>query len=280
VINDGSNDGTDDLMNKITDSRVRYFKQSNSGRSSARNAALKASRGDLITFLDSDDLYRPNKLSQQVEFFDKYPQYSVVYSAADCFLDDDLDEIMMTYTANCSGMIYDKIALYLPNPICLPTVMIKREVIDRVGFFDVELDRFEDIDYWRRISKYYEFGAIQSSLCLIRTHKDNEISNLKMRILSKQVIHYCQKVISEDLELFPEVLKVRIPQILNHYALAIASNSSAPFWCFRIVFKWVIFCFRGIGFSNSGTFVTHTISSIMKILLGRAKAKMFSTKFS
>lgn len=62
VVDDGSTDNTNDEINKIKDSRLKYFFQENKGRSSARNSGISLSSGDFICFLDSDDKYYPHHL--------------------------------------------------------------------------------------------------------------------------------------------------------------------------------------------------------------------------
>src|SRR3982074_3555445 len=66
VIDDGSTDQTARIATSV--SEVRYFYQRNQGVANARNAGLAAARGELIAFLDADDLWQPNKLSLQVEY--------------------------------------------------------------------------------------------------------------------------------------------------------------------------------------------------------------------
>jgi len=82
VVDDGSSDGTDALIRDLysSDQRVRYLYQDNRGVSSARNAGLKAARGDFIAFLDSDDVWRPWKLELQLSCLLQYPQLGMVWS--------------------------------------------------------------------------------------------------------------------------------------------------------------------------------------------------------
>src|SRR5487761_652260 len=71
VVDDGSSDGTFDIVSAIGDARIRVERQENQGLGRTRNRLLKLSRGDLIAFLDHDDLWLPRKLEVQVTAFDQ-----------------------------------------------------------------------------------------------------------------------------------------------------------------------------------------------------------------
>lgn len=68
VVDDGSQDGTGDLLSGLGDDRIRVMHQANAGTYVARNAGLAASRGRLLTFLDSDDAWRPHFLELTTAF--------------------------------------------------------------------------------------------------------------------------------------------------------------------------------------------------------------------
>lgn len=84
IVNDGSTDGTDAIVRRhIASGRpIVYLPQANAGLSASRNEALRRSSGELIAFLDHDDLWEPAKLEKQVPLFDRSPRVGVVY--ADC----------------------------------------------------------------------------------------------------------------------------------------------------------------------------------------------------
>ena len=174
IVDDGSIDDTEMRVKEFNNPRIRYIFQENHGRSYARNTAIEMSKGEYLTFLDDDDLYLTKKIELQVEFMRNNPQCDVVYGEALCFTTDK-DKTFMKYSAEFEGNIYGKIALFLPHTICLPTIMLRRNVVIEIGLFDENLNRFEDIDLWRRISKKYPYFAIQQPLCLVRTNQENTI---------------------------------------------------------------------------------------------------------
>src|SRR6185369_6881202 len=73
VVNDGSTDDTENVLLPYRD-RIRYLAGENRGASAARNKAFRVSKGDLIAYLDADDLWQPEKLARQVELFEANPE--------------------------------------------------------------------------------------------------------------------------------------------------------------------------------------------------------------
>lgn len=197
VVDDGSSDNTQKLIATITDPRLHYIHQENRGRSNARNQALKLAKAKYICFLDSDDLYLPNKLELQVNYMEKNQDIAMIYTSALCI---DADEKMLPekYEANVSGWLYPKIAFFKPVTITLPTVMLRREVIEKVGNFDEEMERFEDTDLWRRVSKHFYIGAISEPTCLLRTHSDNSLQSQNPKNINEALSYYVKKIFKED----------------------------------------------------------------------------------
>ena len=140
VVDDGSSDNTNQVIHDLGKSeKIVYHYQENQGRSKARNYALQIASGQYITFLNSDDIYLPNKLQIQVEYLNSRPDIGMVYSSAAC--EDEFGNVLaFQYLARAQGHIYEQIAFYVPVTIILPTVMVRREIIQEVGYFDESLN--------------------------------------------------------------------------------------------------------------------------------------------
>lgn len=196
IVDDGSTDDTQSLFEGYKDSRIKYIYTKNQGRSRARNYALSLVRGELIAFIDSDDMFLPTKLERQVDFLDKNSDYGMIYTACDV-IDDFGKKIPVVYDAKTSGNIYYDVAFYLPVTICLPTVMVRKSVLDQAGHFDEAMVRFEDTDIWRRVSKITKIKAFSEILTTIRTHNDNQMEDPDL--LFERMNYWIKKCLREDM---------------------------------------------------------------------------------
>ncbi len=91
IVNDGSTDNTTDVAEKLaqTDTRIRVINQANKGLSGARNSGLKAANGEMLQFLDADDMLERDKLKAQVEFLHANPDIDIVFGDARYFTTED-----------------------------------------------------------------------------------------------------------------------------------------------------------------------------------------------
>ena len=172
VVDDGSTDGTEEALRASKD--ITYCYQENRGVSRARNHGLEIARGKLISFLDSDDLWTPRKLKIQTEVMEKKPEINVTYT----------DEIWIRNGSRVnpknkhrkySGLIFEKC---LPLCIISPSsVMLRREVFDKVGTFDEDLPVCEDYDLWLRIAARFPILFINEKLIIKRGGHEGQLSH-------------------------------------------------------------------------------------------------------
>ena len=142
VVDDGSTDNTRQVLDKYSD-RIRYIYQENAGPSAARNSGIKASRGEYIAFLDSDDVWLPYKLEKQMEVFEEDAETGMVFTYVE-HADIDGNSIWIDEFENdWRGCITDKLLLRPINP---SSVVVKKSVFDEAGLFDVNLRCSEDLD--------------------------------------------------------------------------------------------------------------------------------------
>jgi glycosyltransferase involved in cell wall biosynthesis len=222
VVDDGSTDDTESVVAAFSDPRFRYVRQPNRGRSNARNYALSLAKGKFITFLDSDDVYLPDKIRTQVNYLRSHPGTGMVYTSAYC-IDARGDRLPNKYVAAESGLIYDRIAFFTPVTITLPTVMTYKEVFDQVGGFDEAMYRFEDTDMWRRISKHCRIDAMPEYTCLLRTHDDNSLLNQQPDRIAEALKYYAEKILREDTEVDTGVRRRGVANLYRYYVHAFMS---------------------------------------------------------
>lgn len=241
VVDDGSTDDTPQRVEQISDPRLIYIRQPNRGRSNARNHALGLAKGKYIAFLDSDDFYLPGKLELQVDFLENHPDIGMVYTSASC-IDEHGDLLPFTYHASASGDIYEDIAFFQPVTITLPTVMVRREIIAEAGSFDTKMDRFEDTDMWRRISKLTLVEGLPELTCKLRTHSDNTLASQNPDKIISSIDYYVGKVLREDRKISRDRMKRKISQLYLYYARAMAKvpgwRMKALYLTARAVYFW------------------------------------------
>ena len=217
VIDDGSTDETKDVLATFHDQRLICVHQENAGRSRARNRAIAMARGEYITFLDSDDYYLPSKVGTQVAFLDANPDFGMAYMSGFC-VDDDRLSYDFTYRASLTGKLYPQIAFFQPHTITLPNVMVRREILQKVGPFDENMQRFEDTDLWRRISKTTLIGGIDEIGSHIRTHSGNMLTSCDPGTIASAIDYYVAKIVTEDKDIDPLVVGAGIRRLYEFYA--------------------------------------------------------------
>lgn len=220
VVDDGSTDRTGEIVALIRDPRLIFIRQGNAGRSNARNRALALARGAYIAFLDSDDLYLPSKLDLQVQYMDMRPEAGMVYTSA-CCIDAHGNDLPERYEAKRSGRIYSDIAFFRPVTITLPTVMVRRQILEQVGGFDERMSRFEDTDMWRRVSKVTDIHAIGVDTCKLRTHDDNGLRAQDPDRIVSALEYYSSKIMREDADVSALSLRLGLGGLHYYYGRAL-----------------------------------------------------------
>ena len=161
VVDDGSDDGTRDILEEHAHRITIIRNESNHGVSHARNMGIQAARGEWITFLDSDDRWDKHKLETQKVFHETNPQF-MISQCDEVWIRNGIQVNPMAKHRKQGGWLFKA---SLPRCIVSPSaVMIHQKVFDKVGLFDIHLLACEDYDLWLRIAPYYEFGFLDKKL--------------------------------------------------------------------------------------------------------------------
>ena len=147
--------------------QVRRVRQPNAGLSSARNTGIRASTGELIAFLDADDVWLPSKLEHQVQALAD-PSLGLV-STGFVMVGSDGSEV----SGGFDGYAQSYEELLQGNGICASTVVVRRAALDECGVFDLGLAQCEDWDLWLRIARTHSIAKLTDSLARYRLHDSN-----------------------------------------------------------------------------------------------------------
>ena len=157
VVDDGSTDDTRRLVARYP--QVRYLYQENAGVSSARNLGIKAARGEWLAFLDSDDEWQPDKLTQQQALLARNPDLKICHTE-EIWIRNGRRVNAMKKHAKSGGYIFRQC---LPLCVISPSsVIIHKSVFESVGTFDPDLPACEDYDLWLRVCARYPVGFVES----------------------------------------------------------------------------------------------------------------------
>ncbi|HLO14348.1 MAG TPA: glycosyltransferase family 2 protein [Anaerolineales bacterium] len=155
VVDDGSIDGSADLVREYTDPRIRLIGQANAGASAARNRGIAESKADLIAFLDADDQWNRDFLEQISFLTAKYPAAGLFATSYRMFngVDTQYPQIRNLAISEGGHGILDNYlkAMLGPAPFYTSSTVVRKEIVQRMGGFPIGVALGEDLDTWLRI---------------------------------------------------------------------------------------------------------------------------------
>lgn len=201
VVDDGSTDNTLNLLSEYGQG-IRVIHQSNQGEGSARNTGIRESKGEYVSFVDSDDLWLPNKIEAQIDLISRYSDLKWVYSDAEFFDGTTGNRTCLSSQVNrlYAGNVLRK--LFLEDFIPSPTPLIHRDIFDEVGGFGA-FPRAADWDMWLRIAARYPVGLVAKPLARYRIHPGMITATQDWRCR----LEVCTKVIDAAAQREPEQLE-------------------------------------------------------------------------
>lgn len=167
IIDDGSEDDTESIINDFKDSRIVYKKIRHSGLASALNFGIKNSTGDLIARIDADDLNTASRLHAQIDFINKNPGYDVVSSWSVYFKEPKKILFLLKTPVDDPEI---KKFLNLHNPVNHSSVIFNKRKIIENGGYNENFECYEDFELWFRLKDQLKFKIIPEYLTYTRLH--------------------------------------------------------------------------------------------------------------
>lgn len=265
IINDGSTDNSQKIIESYTDNRIKAIKKQNTGLIDTLNMGISASTGEWIARMDADDISYPTRFEEQLKFI----QDDIAVIGSQACLIDEFDNICGETRFDCENdKIRKKLGQYKSN-IIHPSVIINKSMINRVGGYDPKMHVAEDYDLWLRISRIGKIINVNKKLIGLRKHTGNiSVTKLETSINNGLVsfAYHCRSgssnIVSETeyYRLYNKVTKIdksfrKIYQKFENHKVQynnstkfkkylyviLNSNFIMEFFTVKLLKKWVLF---------------------------------------
>jgi glycosyltransferase involved in cell wall biosynthesis len=175
IVDNMSDDATEEYVASLVDSRIHYFRNPNYGVIAVnRNYGIQKARGKFIAFCDDDDIWLADKLRQQVFLMERHPDVALCYTNAESFTGKKIIERRRIRRCIRRNYFFQLLrGNYIPNS----SVLVRTKVFQSLGLFTTDATLREDYEMWLRIAKFYPLVGIDDSLIRYRIHPNNEASN-------------------------------------------------------------------------------------------------------
>lgn len=191
VVDDGSTDRTKTLVTKHFPSVV-YIRTQNQGVSTARNIGFQISKGNIIAFLDSDDLWLPSKLEEQLGYLEKNPEIRILHCNEEWRRTGKLLPQKKYHRKKGGELFFESLARCVISP---SAVIMRREILIEFGQFDETLVACEDYDLWLRITSREEVGFVEATLVIKRGGHADQLSK-RVASLDRYRIRALEKIVT------------------------------------------------------------------------------------
>lgn len=166
IVNDGSTDNTEQIINSFTDARILLINQSHQGIAAALNAGISKTESIYIARFDADDICFTERLQEQVSFLETHLDYVLVGSDAE-YVSENGEHL---FHFNCIGHTHEEIAqkIYSDCPFIHASVMYRKNAVIKTGGYSLYAHNFEDYFLWIQLKKYGKFYNQPQRLIKVR----------------------------------------------------------------------------------------------------------------
>lgn len=200
VVDDGSTDDSYSVVSQVNDPRIHLLHKENGGVSSARNIGIKTATYPFVALLDGDDYWAPTFLEEQLALIKDYPEagmWGVNYAFVK---GDKCEPCNQGIGDGFRGYVEGYFASSAHNDLfCSSSIVIRKDVFEKVGFFDERISSSEDLDMWYRIILHYPVVYYDKVLAYYNQNAENRVAyDTDVRFsLTKDIKYYIDKFESD-----------------------------------------------------------------------------------
>lgn len=195
VVDDGSTDNSIEVLQRFG-KQIKWFGQKNMGVSCARNRGVAESSGEILAFLDSDDLWIPQKLEKQIEVFESDKSVGLVHCG---YVDiDKSGNLLEEHTNGMAGWVAEEMIRF-QRAVILGSgsaAAVRRDIFENIGGFDPNTAPVEDWEFGFQTARHYKIGFVPEVLMKYRQHGSN--SHLNIKRMERAFLGAYNKVFAED----------------------------------------------------------------------------------
>lgn len=191
VVDDGSTDGSADVVSSYDDSRIRLIRKPNGGVSSARNEGIRNAKGDWVAFLDGDDLWEPGFLAEIAGMIANFPETGICGTSYYFLRSGVKESAEKPLPGDFYGLLNNS-SWTFGHVFCSTAVCCRKVALNDAGMFDERIAYGEDLDVWWRVMLKYPAAFSNKELAVYRFDEENRAMNKRIP-LEKLYINYFEK---------------------------------------------------------------------------------------
>ena len=213
VIDDGSEDNSYEIAKRVLEGQTNrpyvLKTRSNIGMCNTLNEITYLANGEYISFIGSDDFWHPEKIAKQVDYLDSHSNEALVHGNS--FVVDEESQIYSELNYSCkinSGLQLFESILNGKGGINTPNHLYRTSVYEKIGKYDSQF-RFEDTDFWLRLSKVFNVGFIDEKLSYYRIHTKNlSANNNLLKFYNDEIVKIYQKNVDDPILLNKALMRM------------------------------------------------------------------------
>ncbi len=248
VMDGGSTDETVEILKSYGD-RLRFVSEKDEGQADAVNKGVAATDGDVIAWINSDDVHYPGAYAAVIEYFERHPDVDVLYGLADHIGVDD--EVIEEYPAEAFSFERLKDVCF----ICQPAAFFRRRAVKRFGALDASLQYSLDYEFWLRLAKGgARFAFMRRKLAGSRFYADTKTLGARLKVHAdicammqktfgrtpdRWIFNYAHVVVAEKWGLAPGAFFFTPAVCLASWMASMRFNGNIPGSVWRRTFSWL-----------------------------------------